>query len=75
MTSKEAFEKMVEICNYYHHTIVKDNTDIQTICGYPIDNIKKDLDKLDKIKKILFEEDLTYIEMIIKIRKVFEHGN
>ena len=74
MTSKEAFEKMVEICNYYHHTVVKD-TDIETICGYPIDNIKKDLDKLDKIKKILFEEDLTYIEMTIKIRKLFGHGN
>ena len=37
--------------------------------------IEKDLDKLDKIKKILFEEDLTYIEMTRKIRKVFGHGN
>ena len=37
--------------------------------------IRKDLDKLDKIKKILFEEDITYIEMTIKIRKVFGHGN
>ena len=37
--------------------------------------IEKDLDKLDKIKKILFEEDLTYIEMTRKIRKVFGYGN
>lgn len=50
MTSKEAFEKMVELCNFYHHTIVKD-TDIQLICGYPIDNIRRDLEALEIIKE------------------------
>ena len=58
MTSKEAFEKMVEICNYYHHTIVKD-IDIQTICGYPIDNIKKDLEVLEILKKKLYFSDFV----------------
>ena len=50
MTSKEAFEKMVELCNLYHHTIVKD-TDIELICGYPIDNIRRDLEVLEILKK------------------------
>ena len=59
MTSKEAFEKMVEICNYYHHTIVKDNIDIQTICDYPIDNIKKDLEVLEILKKNLHFSDFV----------------
>ena len=50
MTSKEAFEKIIELCNYYHHTIVKD-TEVETICGYPIDNIRKDLEILEIFKK------------------------
>lgn len=50
MTSKEAFEKIVELCNSYHHTIVKD-TDIELICGYPIDNIRRDLEVLEILKK------------------------
>lgn len=50
MTSKEAFEKIVELCNFHHHTIVKD-TDIQLICGYPIDNIRRDLEVLKIVKE------------------------
>lgn len=50
MTSREAFEKMVESCNFYHHTIVKD-TDIELICGYPVDNIRRDLEVLEILKK------------------------
>ena len=50
MTNKEAFEKMVELCNFYHHTIVKD-TDIEFVCDYRIDNIRKDLEVLEIIKK------------------------
>ena len=41
---------MVELCNFYHHTIVKD-TDIELICGYPIDNIRRDLEVLEILKK------------------------
>ena len=50
MNSKEAFEKIVESCNIYHHTIVKD-TNIELICCYPIDNIRRDLEVLEIIKK------------------------
>ena len=50
MTNKEAFEKMVELCNFYHHTIVKD-ADITFVCDYRIDNIRKDLEVLEIIKK------------------------
>ena len=50
MTSKEAFEKIIELCCHYQHTIVKD-TEIGTIWGYPIDNIRKDLEILEIFKK------------------------
>lgn len=50
MTSKEAFEKMVELCNFYHHTVVKD-ADITFVCDYRIDNIRKDLEVLEILKK------------------------
>ena len=50
MTNKEAFEKMVELCNFYHHTIVKD-TDIEFVCDYRIDNIRRDLEVLEILKK------------------------
>ena len=50
MTSKEAFEKIIELCNHYQHTIVKD-TEVATIWGYPVDNIRKDLEILEIFKK------------------------
>ena len=50
MTSKEAFEKIIELCNHYQHKIVKD-TEVGTIWGYPIDNIRKDLEILEIFKK------------------------
>ena len=56
MTSKEAFEKMVELCNFYHHTIVKD-TDIEFVCDYRIDNIRKDLEVLEILKKYSYSHD------------------
>lgn len=61
MTSKEAFEKIIELCNHYQHTIVKD-TEVETIWGYPIDNIRKDLEILEIIKKsITHKENHTYV--------------
>lgn len=45
----EAFEKIIEICNYYHNKFIKD-TEIQTIFSYPIDNIKKDLEISEVLK-------------------------
>ena len=56
MTSKEAFEKIIELCNHYQHTIVKD-TEVETICGYPIDNIRKDLEILEILKKHIYSSD------------------
>lgn len=56
MTSKEAFEKIIELCNYYQHKIVKD-TEVETICGYPIDNIRKDLEILEILKKHIYSSD------------------
>ena len=57
MTSKEAFEKIIELCNYYQHTIAKD-TEVGTIWGYPIDNIRKDLEVLEIIKKSITDKYL-----------------
>ena len=56
MTNKEAFEKMVELCNFYHHTIVKD-TDIDFVCDYRIDNIRRDLEVLEILKKYSYSHD------------------
>ena len=56
MTNKEAFEKMVELCNFYHHTIVKD-ADITFVCDYRIDNIRKDLEVLEILKKYSYSHD------------------
>lgn len=77
MTSREALEKMVELCNFYHHTIVK-NTDIELICGYPIDNIRRDLEALEIIKEkeadvfiFLHSGDLeTYNDIVEDNRKL-----
>ena len=61
MTSKEAFEKIIELCNHYQHTIEKD-TEVGTIWGYPIDNIRKDLEVLEIIKKSVTDiENHTYV--------------
>ena len=56
MTSKEAFEKIIELCNHYQHTIERD-TEIGTIWGYPIDNIRKDLEVLEILKKYSYSYD------------------
>lgn len=52
MTSKEAFEKIIEVCRYYHRQI--SNVDCKTVCGYPIKNIERDLEVLEIIKKWIF---------------------
>lgn len=48
MTSLEAFDEIIKCCNEYHHwfTVV----DIETIEGYPIENIRKSLQALEIIK-------------------------
>ena len=65
MTSREAFEKIIELCNHYQHTIEKD-TEVGTIWGYPIDNIRKDLEVLECFKKIDKKELKDFIETQIR---------
>lgn len=48
MNSKEAFEEIIKVCNYYHRQ--KSNFDCETVCGYPIKNIEKDLEVLEILK-------------------------
>lgn len=65
MTSKEAFEKIIELCNHYQHTIEKD-TEVGTIWGYSIDNIRKDLEILECFQKIDKKELKDFIETQIR---------
>ena len=48
MTSKEAFEEIIKVCNLYHRQIA--NVDVESIHGYPIKKIEKDLEVLEIIK-------------------------
>lgn len=49
--SLEAFDIIIDLLNRYQHTTVEDN-EYQTIYGYPIDNIRKDLEVLVVLKKL-----------------------
>ena len=51
MTSKEAFEKIIELCNYYQHTIEKD-TEVGTIWGVSYWQYKKRFRSIRNYKKI-----------------------
>ena len=68
MTSKEAFEEIIKVCNLYHRQIA--NVDVESIHGYPIKKIKKDLEVLEILKKwILVNEsydDLFPYEIDVK---------
>lgn len=72
MTSKEAFEKIREIMEQYHHQFVKDNIKLETIEGYPINKIEKDLELLEILKKYIsiFENPNT----VEKFRYVYTSG-
>lgn len=71
MTSKEAFEKMVEFTNKLSHTIVKE-TEMQTVCGYPIDNIRKDLEVLEILKKNAYKSDSSISIIVDDLRNAKE---
>ena len=63
MTSKEAFEEIIKVCNYYHRQI--SNFDCETVCGYPIKNIERDLEILEILKKsIFFHETHEYTPVL-----------
>ena len=55
MTSKEAFEEIIKVCNLYHRQI--SNVDVDSIHGYPIKKIEKDLEVLEIIKKWSFIQE------------------
>ena len=55
MNSKEAFEEIVKVCNYYHKKI--SNVDCESVCGYPIKKIERDLEVLEIIKKWSFIQE------------------
>ena len=55
MNSKEAFEEIIKVCNYYHRQ--KSNFDCETVCGYPIKKIERDLEVLEIIKKWSFIQE------------------
>ena len=55
MTSKEAFEEIIKVCNLYHRQIA--NVDVDSIHGYPIKKIEKDLEVLEIIKKWSFIQE------------------
>ena len=55
MNSKEAFEEIIKVCNYYHRQI--SNFDCETVCGYPIKKIERDLEVLEIIKKWSFIQE------------------
>lgn len=49
MTSIEAFDKIIKYLNEYHHSFA--NVDIETVEGYPIEKIRKELKAFEIIKK------------------------
>ena len=59
MTSKQAFEKIREIMEQYYHQFVKDNIKLETIEGYPINKIEKDLEMLEIVRKFLLNKTMT----------------
>lgn len=62
MNSKEAFEEIIKVCNYYHRQI--SNFDCVTICGYPIKNIERDLEVLDILKKSIYNKTESKYSLI-----------
>lgn len=55
MTSKEAFKEIIKVCNYYHKQISK--VDCESIYGYPLKNIEKDLEVLEILKRSIFNKE------------------
>ena len=52
MNSKEAFEEIVKVCNYYHKKI--SNVDCESVCGYPIKKNRKRFRSIRNHKKVVF---------------------
>ena len=72
MTSLEAFEEMVRICNLLNQQITKDG-DIYSINNYPIKKIKNDLEILECFKKIPKQDLREFIEWQIRYEKIIKN--
>ena len=70
MTSLEAFEEMVRICNLLNQQITKDG-DIYSINNYPIKKIKNDLEIVECFRKIPKQDLKDFIERQIRYEKNF----
>ena len=87
MNSKEAFEEIIKVCNYYHRQI--SNFDCETVCGYPIKKIERDLEVLELLKSsVVYDEravgkrnfivlsgTIFYDDNISKIKEWLENDN
>ena len=70
MTSLEAFEEMVRICNLLNQQITKAG-DIYSINNYPIKKIKNDLEIVECFRKIPKQDLKDFIERQIRYEKNF----
>lgn len=70
MTSLEAFEEIIEICNLYHQQITN-ASDIYSINNYPIKKIKNDLEIVECFRKIPKQDLKDFIEWQIRYEKNF----
>ena len=70
MTSLEAFEEMVRICNLLNQQITKVG-DIYSINNYPIKKIKNDLEIVECFRKIPKQDLKDFIERQIRYEKNF----
>lgn len=70
MTSLEAFEEIIKVCNLYHRQIVN-NGNIDSIDGYPIKKIKNDLEIVECFRKIPKQDLKDFIDWQIRYEKQF----
>ena len=70
MTSLEAFEEIVRICNLLNQQITKAG-DIYSINNYPIKKIKNDLEIVECFRKIPKQDLKDFIEWQIRYEKNF----
>lgn len=75
LTPLETWYLIKKYLNTYHHQAVKENIDVETIEGYPIDIIEKALKDYEKLKEC-YENELKntayYNNLALKYKKAFE---
>ena len=71
-TSLEAFEEIIKICNLYHQQITNAG-DIESVGGYPIKKIKKDLEIVECFRKIPKQDLKDFIESQLRYEKIIKN--